>query len=65
MEPVRVDEHSGLAVEEVTNGSAFEREQFNRVSPYATSVTPKRTIRSIQTLSGPDGTALVVMRSDE
>jgi hypothetical protein len=26
MESVRVDEHSGLAVEKVTDGSAFERE---------------------------------------
>src|SRR5881397_4302735 len=25
MESVRIDEHSGLAVEKVTNGSAFER----------------------------------------
>src|SRR6266404_4790136 len=98
------DENRGLAVEKVTNGSAFDpplqserrralrhallegRRQLllhrvhvravraslemrthltlgrHRESP---SVTPKRAIRSIQTLSGPDGTAPVVKRSGE
>src|SRR5437762_2136553 len=43
----------------------FKRGLIVTKSRAPSSVTPKRTIRSIQTWSGPDGTAPVVERSDE